>query len=65
MFKNLFKHVPSENFKLPMKDFKSIGTHAVNGELYEVFKHTDSRLQIMVHVDSLKVEFVKVGRFNL
>jgi hypothetical protein len=64
ILRELFKNIPSDNFKLPMRDFVSLGSYESNGELYEIFKHQDSRIQLIVNVDTLKVIDIKIGRIR-
>jgi hypothetical protein len=63
--RQLFKYVPSEHFKLPIKDFYPLYSTEINGQTYEVFKHKESRLQIIVNVETLEVEGIKIGNIIL
>jgi hypothetical protein len=61
----LFQHVPRNHFKLPTKDFKCIHTYTADNETYEIFQHTNTRVQVIVNVDSQKVVNIKAGRFQI
>ncbi|MCS0827417.1 hypothetical protein NX029_26235 [Cytobacillus firmus] len=61
----LFKNVPRNHFKLPMEDFKAIHSYEADGETYEVFQHSETRVQLIVQVDTLKVVDIKAGRYKM
>ena len=61
-FGKLFKNVPKEHFTIAMNDFVAVETYESNGETFEVFKQKDSKLHLIVNVDTLEVVGFKFGR---
>ena len=61
-FRKLFKNVPKEHFTIAMSDFVAVETYESNGETFEVFKQKDSKLHLIVNVDTLEVVGFKFGR---
>ncbi|MFD9628641.1 hypothetical protein [Peribacillus muralis] len=58
----LLKNVPTENFKLPMNEFVPIGVYGADGETFEMYRHKDSNIRIVVNLDTMKVVDIQTGR---
>ena len=61
-FRQLFKNVPKEHFTVAMDGFIAVESYESNGLTYEVFKQKDSKLHLIVNVDTLEVIGFKFGR---
>ena len=59
----LLTHVPKDSFKIPMADFIALEHYEADGNVYEIYKHKDSNVQIVVNVDTMKVVDIKPGRY--
>lgn len=61
-FRKLFKNVPKDSFTIAMDNFVAVETYESNGEVFEVFKQKDSKLHLIVNVDTLEVIGFQFGR---
>lgn len=60
----LFKNAPKNYFKINMADYEAVDEYIADGVLYNVFKQKDSKLHLIVNVDTNEVVGVKIGRFT-